>query len=224
MYSFSCVKAGQQGDELLSVRFPNGVEQKFHIWDYQFLYSHRDLYRCLIADFLQCGIYAAVEKAMLTFIPQNLPMRIADIACGSGLMGKRIRDCNRFIIEYLAGVEVTPEALTALERDTPGVYDTCFLLPEDDLSELKVKNINCLIICGAANHLTLKDYKYYLALLAKPSYVVFNLVEDPFHRRRQDILQWMNEQYILLNRQKYRHRKLLDGSSVQHELFTYSLL
>jgi hypothetical protein len=224
MYSFSCVKAGQQGDELLSVRFSDGAEQEFHIWDYQFLYSHRDLYRCLIADFLQCGVYAAVEEAMLTFLPQNLPLRIADIACGSGLMGKRITDCTRFVVEYLAGVEVTPEALIALERDTPGVYDTCFLLPEDDLSELKAKNINCLIICGAANHLTLKDYKCYLALLAKPSYVVFNLVEDPFHRHRQDILQWMNEQYILLSRQKYRHRKLLDGSSVQHELFIYSSL
>lgn len=222
MYTFSSLKAGEQGDELLRVQFSDGTDREFHIWDYQFLYSCPDLYRSLIVDFLKCGVYDAIENAMLSFIPKDLPLRIADVACGSGLMGKRITDSARFIVKYLAGVEITPEALTALKRDTPDVYDKCFLLPEDNLSELKAEKPNCLIICGAANHLTLKNYQCYLALLINPSYVVFNLVDDPLHRHRQEILQWMNEQYTLLGRRKYKHRKLLNGNFVHHELFIYS--
>ena len=179
MYTFSEIKAGQQGDELFKVKFSDGTSKDCHIWDYQFLYRYPDLYRHLIVDFLECRIYDVIEQVLLSFIPKEMPLRIADIACGSGLMGKRMTDNTQFTIEFLAGVEITAEALTALERDTPNIYDRCFLLPRDDLTTLKEQNINCLIICGAANHLTLKDYQSYLSLLPEHAYIIFNLVVDP---------------------------------------------
>ena len=226
MYMFSSIRTGKQGDELLEVQFSDGTSREFHIWDYPFLYSYPDLYRQLIVDFLKCGVYDAIEKMLISFIPKRLPLRIADIACGSGLMGKKIIDSPSLAVQYLAGVEITAEALKALNRDTPGIYNRCFLFPEDDLSELKKKNINCLISSGAANHLALKDYQLYTDLLKEHAYIAFNLVDDPFHKNRQEILQWMDkqEQFTILDRQKYTHRKLLNGCSVPHEVFLYRVL
>lgn len=225
MYTFSSIKAEKQGDELFQVTFADGGQKEFQIWDYSFLYSYPDLYRQLIVEHLECGVYDAIENMLLAHIPKDIPLRIADIACGSGLMGKRLADTKHFSIDYLAGVEITAEALTALERDTPGVYDNSYLIPDDDLSTIKGQNINCLMICGAASHLTLEDYHFYLPLLSEtePVYIVFNLVSNPRQQNRKDILQWMDEKYTLLDRQMYTHRKLLnDGSSqIQHEMFIY---
>lgn len=221
MYTFSSVKSTQQGDEIFKVDFVDGTSKVFHIWDYKFLYSYPHLYRQLIVDLLNCDVYNVIENVLLSFIPKGMPLRIADIACGSGLMGKKMADNAQLDIKYLAGVEITAEALTALERDTPNVYNRCFLLPMDDLSELKAQNINCLILCGAANHLTLKDYQCYLSLLTEQAYIVFNLVSDPARQHHREILQWMDEQYTLLERQEYTHRRLLNGSSVFHEIFIY---
>ncbi len=221
MYKISQIKSDRQGDEIFRVEFADGTDKKFHIWDYSVLYKYPHLYRHLIVELLDCKVYEAIEHLLHSFIPSNLPLRIADIACGSGLMGKQLKNSGKLTIDYLAGVEIITEAITALERDTPDVYDKCFLLDHDDLSQLKEQNINCLLICGAANHLTLKDYQYYLSLLSEQAYVAFNLLSEPSEQHRKEILNWMDQHYRRLENQCYTHRKLLNGSLVKHEVFIY---
>ncbi len=95
------------------------------------------------------------------------------------------------------------------------------MLNKDDFSQLKSENINCLLICGAASHLTLKDYQYFLSFLAEDGYIAFNLLCDPNDQNRRNILPWMNEYYERLDNHIYTHRRLLGASSVNHEIFLY---
>ncbi len=221
MYKISTIKADRQGDEIFNLELADGTTKELHIWDYKILYSYPNLYQSLIIDYLDCRVYEAIGDLLNSVIEKGATLRILDIACGSGLMGKRLRENHQFTVDYLAGIEILPEALTALERDTPNIYDRCFLSEQDDLSQLKTKNINCMIICGAASHMTLENYKSYLSLLSEETFIAFNLIGDPLQQHRREILQWMNENYQLLKNKPYRHRKLMNGSYIHHEVFVY---
>jgi len=221
MYKITPIKTLKQGDELFRLEFPDASSQDFQIWDYSFLYQHPHLYRYLIVDRLECRVYEAIEKLLVPVLKNYKSIRIADIACGSGLMGKRLKDNPNLSIDFLAGIEINRYALTALERDTPGVYDSCFLVPQDNYYSLKQHGLNCLVMCGAANHLSLKHYQEYLSIMTQPGWIVFNLVADPTHKQRNTILAWMDEKYICEKRQTYLHRKLSNGEEIIHEVFLY---
>ncbi len=211
----------EQGDETFLLRWPDGKTATFHIWDYEFLYRHPGLYKQLIVELLDCRVYQAIGGVLSDAIDSATPLRVLDVACGSGLMGQTLTQSGHFKLEYLAGIEVSAEAITALKREQGNIYNDNFLLPRDDISGLKTKNLNCLILCGAANHLSLEDYQRYLALITEPACIAFNLRKAEDKPQRQDILQWMNQDHQLLKRQTYPHRKLANGSIVEHEVFLY---
>ncbi|MFT4929268.1 MAG: SAM-dependent methyltransferase, partial [Phenylobacterium sp.] len=207
--------------ETFQLSWPDGRTETFHIWDYAFLYRHPGLYKQLIVDQLNCQVYQAITAVLAQSVDATTPLKVLDIACGSGLMGETLKNSGHFNIDYLAGVEISSEAIDALRREQIGVYDDSLLLGQDDVDSLGEKNINCMTLCGAANHLTLQDYQYYLSLLDKSAYVIFNLQLAADKPQRQQILQWMDSHYQLLRRQVYPHRKLSNGEIVEHEVFLY---
>lgn len=213
--------SSRQGDETFELSWPDGRKETFHIWDYEFLYRHPGLYKQLIVDQLNCQVYQTITGVLAKTISPTTPLKVLDIACGSGLMGEALKNSGCFTIDYLAGVEISPEALNALRRDQAEVYDDSLLFGKDNVDSLSEKSINCMTLCGAANHLTLHDYQYYLSLLDQSAYVVFNLQLAADKPQRQQILQWMDSHYQLLQRQLYPHRKLANGETVEHEVFVY---
>lgn len=218
MYKISALIATKQGDELFQLELENGSLYKFHIWDYAFLYRYPHLYQQLIIELLDCKIYQAIDKQLSQFVEQNTSLNIVDVACGSGLMGQYLHRHSSLRVNYLAGIDVIPEALIALKRDTPNVYNDCYLAT-DNHQNLKQQNLNCLIICGAANHIQLSDFEYYLSLLTNKSYLVFNLLDNT----QAEILDWINLHCKLLNNELYTHRRLMNGSEVKHQVFIYQM-
>jgi len=218
MYKISTLSATKQGDERFQLELEDGGLHEFHIWDYAFLYRYPNLYQQLIVELLDCKIYQVMENQLSRFIVPSTPLKIVDVACGSGLMGKYLHQHSSLSVHYLAGIDVIPDALTALKRDTPNIYNDCYLASHNH-QVLKQQNLNCMIICGAANHIQLSDFKYYTSLLVNNAYLVFNLIEG----KQPDIINWLNSQYKLLNSEAYTHRKLMNGTEVKHHAFIYKV-
>lgn len=214
----------EQGDERFQLELEDGSRKEFQIWDYEFLYHYPHLYYHLIVELLDCQVYGAIAKQLIHYLPSDQPLRVLDIACGSGLMGQQLKQNPQINLQYLCGIEVSPNAIKALQRDTAQIYQNCYLLPRDDLAPIRTQQINCITICGAANHLTLEDYQNYLALMDGPGWICFNLVTDVQHQGRKNILEWMDQHYHGISQQLFKHRKLISGEYIMHELFLYQQL
>ena len=94
-------------------------------------------------------------------------------------MGKHIKNNSSTKVELLVGIDILPEAIIALNRDNPNIYDKTYVLGRDNIAELKLSEFNCMIVSAAANHLNLNDYQNYVKLLSANTYIVFNLTNNP---------------------------------------------
>ncbi len=221
MYKITKSHGSRQGEEFFELEHEDGTMETLNIWDYVSLYKYPDLYRQLICGLLKCDVYSALWKPLSEITDINR-WRILDIACGSGLMGKYIKDKSSTKVELLAGVDILPEAITALHRDNPNIYDKTYVLGRDNIADLKTYAFNCMIMSAAANHLELADYKNYVKLLSEHAYVVFNLTNTPAEQRRLKILRWMNDNFTLCYKSLYPHRQVMNGKTVEHEVFMYT--
>jgi len=210
-----------QGQERFKVQLDDGKTEWIHIWDYPSLYKYPNLYEEIYCNHLDYGVPKALWQLLSNALPPAVEsLRILDVACGSGLMGRLLRSSS-IDIELLVGIDVLPEAIAALRRDNPNIYDQARVVKETSAEDLRAAGFNCLIICGGASHLELDHYQYYTNFLLPGGYLVFHQTADLSNRRRAQVLQWMNANHILCNKRLYEHRKLMNGSVVHHEVFVY---
>lgn len=210
-----------QGEERFKVQLYDGTMEWIHIWDYPSMYKYPNLYRDIFYNHLAYGAPDAVWQLLSNVLPPDIsPLRILDVACGSGLMGQLLRR-SPMDIELLVGIDLLPEAIAALNRDCPNIYDQASVVEEISAEDLKVAGFNCVLICGGASHLELDHYQYYSNILLPEGYLIFHQTADLSNLRRNQVLQWMNANYTPCDNLVYEHRKLMDGSVVHHEVFAY---
>ena len=209
-----------QGDESFQIKFSNGEQQVIKGWDYAFIYSQPFLYSKLYCDLLGYNCVQELATLLLKYSAAAFDkLRVLDVACGSGLMGKYLKENSPATIETLVGTDILPEAILALKRDYPGIYDDAFVVNEHmDLSNF---SFNCLSISGGASHLQLEDIASYLNLLEDHAFVVFNLLIAGKDDRRERILAYMNSELAFCDSKIYNHRKLGSGKIVLHEAFLF---
>ncbi|PPT10325.1 hypothetical protein CKA32_001582 [Geitlerinema sp. FC II] len=220
MYNIKKLYGFQQGQEFFQLELEDGQTKIINIWDYTTLYQYPKLYEKLIVEQLECNVYSALET-LLSQVKNIDRWRILDVACGSGLMGKYLKKQSSIEIELLVGIDILPAALTALKRDNPHIYDRTYLVGQYNSDRLKKCEFNCIIFSAAANHLDIQDYQDYLNLLSNHAYILFNLTNHIQDERRVKILRWMNENFELCCNMVYTHRKLMNDSTVEHEVFLY---
>ena len=220
--NISRVSGNKQGEELFEAEFQDGTKKIFNTWDYVSLYKHAHLYEMIYCDILKCTVYSEIcsllSKKANTAADK---LMVLDIACGSGLMGRYLKLNIPAKIELLVGVDILPEAINALNRDTPGIYDKAYVVGESGMKELSEYHFNCMTVCAAANYMEPEDYKQYVGLLSQDAYVVFDLTDDKGNGNKVKILDWMNRNCHLCGNKLYDHRELMDGSVIQHEVFLY---
>ncbi|MBP0001506.1 MAG: class I SAM-dependent methyltransferase [Cyanobacteria bacterium SID2] len=220
MYTIKKLYGFQQGQEFFQLELEDGQTKIINIWDYTALYQYPKLYEKLIVEQLECNVYSAFET-LFSQVKNTKQWRILDVACGSGLMGKYLKKRSSIEIELLVGIDILPAALTALKRDNPHIYDQTYLVEQYNSDRFKKYEFNCIIFSAAANHLDIHDYQNYLQILSKNAYILFNLTNHSEDKRRVKILRWMNENFKLCFNMTYTHRKLMNNSSVEHEVFLY---
>jgi SAM-dependent methyltransferase len=212
-----------QGNEAFKLIFSDGKEQVIKSWDYSTIYSFPYLYRKLYVDLLSYKCFEALGSLLFKHTREKIKvLRVLDVACGSGLMGKFLKENSPIKVETLVGVDIIPEAITALKRDYPNIYDNAFLVKNDvDLKSISNLSFNCLVISGGASHIELEEIKKYIECINKNGYVVFNLLIEDQSGRRGEILKWLNENLSFCESEIYNHRKLVNGNIVKHEAFLY---
>ncbi len=221
MFNIIKVSGDKQGEELFELEFSDGTKELVNTWDYAALYKHPRLYERIYGDVLKCRVYDAIWKSLSEATSLIDKFRVLDVACGSGLMGQYLKMRTPIETELLVGVDVLSEAIAALHRDTPDIYDKTYVATEDNTKELKGHEFNCMIVCAAANYMNLDDYKNYVGLLSPPAFIAFDLKDDPHDERRVKILEWMDRNFHLCRNELYDHRELMNGSVIQHEVFLY---
>ena len=94
---------------------------RFH--DYAEIYSVPGLYEHLFYERLRCQSPAVVAELLAGAVreagedPSQLD--VLDLGAGNGMVGEALREHG---FEEITGVDITPEAGEAVERDRPGVY------------------------------------------------------------------------------------------------------
>ena len=133
----------RQGEEMFKVIFADGVEKVFHSWDYTSIYSHPDLYERLYCDMLDFSAYKSIGKLLIEYAgEEHNNLRVLDVACGSGLMGKFLVKESPLKIDFILGVDILPEAIQALHRDCADVYKEAMTVEEfqrrSDMNEVNL--------------------------------------------------------------------------------------
>jgi len=219
------LRGASQGNEWFKIKLLNGEERELTTWDYTAIYAYPHLYKMLYSDLLKYGVFKALGNLLFEYAPQTCnELRILDVACGSGLMGKFLKEKSPLEVKTLVGVDILPDALVALKRDNPNIYDETHLVKKvKDLHFSTKTTFNCLCICGGANHIELAEFQQYLNLIENKAYIIFNLLADKTHHKRTNILNWFseNENLIFCKSSIYKHRNLMNGKPVFHEAFLF---
>lgn len=212
-----------QGKESYKVAFSDGTEKVVNGWDYAFIYSIPHLYSKLYCDLLGYKGFQELGDLLLKHAPKKLKvLRVLDVACGNGLMGDFLKENSPLEIETLIGVDNLYEAITALNRDYPDVYDDAFAIKDEmGFQALNDYSFNCLSICGGANQVKLEEIIKYINCLEEGAFIVFNLRKEEKGNNRKEILDWMNKELSICEKKMYNHRKLANGNIIRHEAFLF---
>lgn len=213
----------QQGEEYFDVKFADGATKTIRSWDYAAIYSVPYLYRQLFCDLLGYRSFRELGELLFKYAPKRFQcLKVLDVACGSGLMGKFLKDNSPMPIETIVGTDISIEGIEALNRDYPNIYDEAFIFrDESDFDQLKNYRFNCLSICGGANQVKLDEIKKYISFLSDGAYITFNLRTEVKGNSRKSILDWMHSELIFCESYIYNHRKLGNGTLVKHEAFMF---
>lgn len=213
----------KQGEEFFKVEFSNGDEKTVRSWDYGTIYSIPFLYQKLFCDLLGYKGFQVLSELIFKYVPKRFQnLRVLDVACGNGLMGKYLRDHSPLKIENIVGTDISPEGIEALHRDYPNVYNTAFIFNDkNNFEQLQGFTFNCLSICGGANQVKLEEIKKYISFLNEGAYLTFNLRLEEKGNTRKKILDWMNNELTFRESEIYDHRKLGNGTLVRHEAFMF---
>lgn len=111
-----------QDEEWCEVLLEGGWKPiRFH--DYGEIYSVPGLYEHLFYERLHCQSPAVVSRLLAEAVEAagGDPARLAvlDLGAGNGMVGEALREQG---FEDITGVDISPEAGEAAERDRPGVY------------------------------------------------------------------------------------------------------
>ena len=128
-----------QDEEWCEVLLDEGWKRiRFH--DYGEIYSIPGLYEHLFYERLRCQSPAVVSRLLAEAVEaagdDPAQLAVLDLGAGNGMVGEALREHG---FEEITGVDISPEAAEAVERDRPGVYSAyhvCDLLdPPDALLE-----------------------------------------------------------------------------------------
>ncbi|OZM72977.1 methyltransferase [Amycolatopsis antarctica] len=128
---------------------------RFH--DYAGIYRIPGLYEKLFHDILDCRSPDVVGKLLKEQIQRDgvapSSLRVLDLGAGNGLVGEQMRTVGA---DHLVGVDITPEAGTAVERDRPGTYDAYYVTDVTDpprevadaLAGARLNTMSCVAALG----------------------------------------------------------------------------
>ena len=230
--SFPATEFRQQGqDEAYFLLKEGDQELKLRFHDYAELYKRPGLYEQLFYDRLRCNSPRKIADILTQVLRDNRvemgELRVLDLGAGNGMMGELLH------VARVVGVDISPEAYEACERDRPGEYDAYYVADFCNLDaatrkEIQEWQIDCLTCVAALGFgdIPTKAFATAYNLVATGGWVGFNIKETflqesdntGFSRLVKHLL--LSDSLEVHHLERYRHRISIDGQP----LFYYALV
>lgn len=101
----------------------DGEARRLRFHDYGAIYDIPGLYEHLFYERLKCRSPSVVSDLLAEAVEaagqDPADLRVLDLGAGNGIVGEALRERG---FEDVVGVDISPEAGEAVERDRPGVY------------------------------------------------------------------------------------------------------
>lgn len=157
---------------------------RFH--DYGEIYSVEGLYEHLFYERLRCQsptvVAALLAEAVAEAGEDPAALSVLDLGAGNGMVGDALREHG---FRELTGVDITPEAADAVERDRPGLYaayHVCDLLdpPAETARELREEGFGAMTSVAALGFGDVPPEVFSAAfeLVRDGGWVAFTIKED----------------------------------------------
>ena len=218
----------EQGKEYFILE-QDGRREKIEFHDYDRIYEIPGLYENLFYDTYQCNspktVCSLLEKHMATEDGEENLVAL-DVGAGNGMVGEQLADMGA---ETIVGVDIIPEAVEALERDRPGVYDeyhvTDLTAMEPSVkASLRKTDFNCMTVVAALGFgdIPPRAFAQGYNMISPSGWVAFNIKEDFVCEEDPSgfchLIQTMDKEGVMdiREQQRYRHRFCQDGTPLYY--------
>ncbi len=222
------LNAIEQGREYFILE-QDGKKEKIEFHDYDRIYEIPGLYESLFYDTYKCNspetVCSLLEKH-ITKENQGMDIVALDIGAGNGMVGEQLADIGA---DTIVGIDIIPEAVEALERDRPGVYDEYHVADLTAMApsvrfSLEKKDFNCMTVVAALGFgdIPPEAFAQGYNLISSQGWVAFNIKEDFVCEQDQsgfcDLIHNLDNKGILDIREqhRYRHRFCQDGTPLYY--------
>jgi predicted TPR repeat methyltransferase len=228
--SFPETNQGAGQDEEYCEVVIDGHARTIRFHDYDEIYQVPGLYEQLFYDELRCTspeiVVGLLRDSLRDEGVDAEELRVLDVGAGNGMVGERLAALG---VSALVGVDIIPEALTALERDRPGVYDEYVVadltaLGDEELRTLRAQAFTCLTSVAALGFGDVPPEAFGTAydLLEDDGFVAFCIKEDfledgegtGFSRLVRRMMQ--DGELRVVGRRAYQHRLSAAGDPLRY--------
>jgi predicted TPR repeat methyltransferase len=212
-------------DEAFFFLLEDGETARIRFHDYGAIYRRPGLYEQLFYDRLKCQSPRKVSEVLISVLRDeglhSTELRVLDLGAGNGMAGEALVEHG---VARLVGADIEEEAVAALERDRPGLYDAYHVtdltaLDEEEEEELRSWALDCLCCIAALGFGDIPPDAFLTALnlVADDAWVAFNIKESflngadesGFSRMIRNLI--LSEHLHLYHLERYRHRLSMDG-------------
>lgn len=200
----------------------DGRDLRLRFHDYGEIYSRPGLYEQLFYERLRCSSPRKAREVLLKVLADNQQdihgLRVLDLGAGNGMVGELL-DAARVI-----GVDISPEAREACERDRPHAYDAYYVtdLARVDAAaqtEMKRWHVDCMTCIAALGFgdIPVAAFAHAFNLVRDEGWVVFNIKETFLHEGDRSGFSRLVKELMLSETlevhhlERYRHRLSIDG-------------
>lgn len=207
-----------------------GETRRIRFHDYADVFRIPGLYEEIFYEQLECCspsyIANLLESVVREYGENPDDFRVLDVGAGNGMVGDELQHLG---VDQIVGIDITPAAKEATERDRPGVYDDYHItdltgLPEVDEEKLRRVDANCLTTVAALGFGDIPPLAFAKALdlISTPGWLAFNLKENFLREQATSgfsglVHQLNREGYIqTLCYRRYQHRVSIAGKPLYY--------
>jgi predicted TPR repeat methyltransferase len=207
---------------------------RFH--DYADIYALPGLYEQLFYEHLECcsptTVVGLLESELEQADVEPDTLNVLDVGAGNGMVGEQLAEIGA---DTIVGVDILPEAATAVERDRPGIYEDYHVVDLTDLDqdvrgELESGDLNALTCVAALGFGDIPPTAFATAydLLPADGWLAFSIKEDFLEDGARSGFERLIRQLVdrgmveIRAQENYRHRLSASGEPVHYEALVAS--
>ena len=220
------VPGRNQAEEVLTVTYADGGTDSMRLHEYDRVYAIPGLYEEVVQRRLECASPQRISEGVVARATEAgedpSTLRVFDLGAGNGIVAEELHDRG---VQTIVGLDNAEEARTAAERDRPGLYAEYLVGDLADHPRVPAvvddHDLNCLVAVGALGmgHITAASFDAAWRRFPTGAWLGVTVPEQLVDPGASDFGDYLEAETTagrleVLERERYRHRLLMDGSEV----------